>query len=66
MPNKNTQWQYFEHQIFPNSDSVIIYFLVVYFSHIQNCIQLVITHLTSYNMQMNSPPWTREFQSETC
>ena len=43
MPNKNTQWQYFEHQIFPNSDSVIIYFLDVYFSHIQNCIQLVIT-----------------------
>ena len=41
IPIKNTQWQYFEHQIFPNSDSVIINFLDVYISHIQNCIQLI-------------------------
>ena len=41
--------------------AILTLFLVVYFSHIQNCIQLVITLFTSNNMQMNSLPWTGEF-----
>ena len=45
---------------------ILTFFLVVYFSHIQNCIQLVITHLTSCKWTRRPELENSRVSHETC